>query len=137
MAAAIMMQMPRDMAPTRMASAMLCSWTISFQRWYGVSLSITANAMMKISMPIKANTSAAMMLPSGTRFILFASGVMVIEAIDGTIGAGIITNGLGNVFQLADAVKTPAVVLGKARAAKHHQSISEIKFSEHRLILRI
>jgi hypothetical protein len=31
-------------------------------------------------------------LPSGTRFILFASGVMVIEAVNGTIGAGIITN---------------------------------------------
>src|SRR5271169_4017406 len=123
MAAAIMMQMPRDIAPTRMASAILCSWTISFQRWYGVSLSITTNAMMKMSMPTKANTSAAMMLPSGTRFILFASGVMVIEAVDGTIGTGIVTNGLGNVFQLADAVETPAVVLGKARAAKHQESI--------------
>src|ERR1700722_4983361 len=98
MAAAMIIEMPRDIAPTRMASAMLCSWTISFQRWYGVSLSITANAMMKMSMPIKANTSAATTLPSGTKFILFASGVMVIEAVDGTIRAGIVTNGLGNVF---------------------------------------
>src|SRR5271163_5202783 len=126
----MMMQMPRDMAPTRMASAMLCSWTISFQRWYGVSLSITTNAMMKMSMPIRANTSAEMMLASGTRFILFASGVMVIEAVDGTIGAGIITNGLGNIFQLADPVEAPAVVLGKARATEDQHSIREIEFSE-------
>src|SRR5580658_6906364 len=131
MAAAMMMQMPRDMAPTRMASAMLFSWTISFQRWYGVSLSITANAMMKMSMPIKANTSAAMMLPSGTRFILFTSGVVVIEAVDGTIGAGIITNGLGNIFQLADLVEAPAVVLGKTCASEDQHSVCEIEFSEH------
>src|ERR1700721_1949566 len=92
--------------------------------------------MMKISMPIKANTSAAMMLPSGTRFILFASGVMVIEAVDGTIGAGIVTNGLGNIFQLADAVEAPAVVLGKAGASEDQHSIREIKFSKHGSILR-
>src|SRR5208282_3756935 len=131
MAAAMMMQMPRDMAPTRMASAMLCSCTISFQRWYGVSLSITTNAMMKISMPIKANTSAAMMLPSGTRFILFASGVMVIEAVNGTIGAGIITNGFGNIFHLVDPVETPSVILGEACASEDQESIREIEFSEH------
>src|SRR5271168_558860 len=131
MAAAMMMQMPSDMAPTRMASAMLCSWTISFQRWYGVSLSITTNAMMKMSMPIKANTSAEMMLPSGTKFILFASGVVVIEAVNGTIGARIITNGLGNIFELVDAVEAPAVVLGSAGASKNQDSIREIKFFEH------
>src|SRR5580692_4575161 len=137
MAAAMMMQMPRDMAPTRMASAMLCSWTISFQRWYGVSLSITTNAMMKMSMPIRANTSAAMMLPSGTRFILFASGVMVIEAVDGTIRAGIVANRLGDIFQLSDTVQTPAVILRETGSSKNEQSVSEIKFSEHRLLLRI
>src|SRR5580704_309879 len=92
--------------------------------------------MMKMSMPIKANTSAAMIFPSGTRFILFASGVMVIEAVDGTIGSGIITNGFGNVFQLADAVETPAVVLSKARAAEDQHSIREIKFSKHGSVLR-
>src|SRR5580692_7963637 len=127
----MMMQMPRDIAPTRMASAMLCSWTISFQRWYGVSLSITTNAMMKMSMPIRANTSAEMMLASGTRFILFASGVMVIEAVNGTIGAGIVTNGLGNIFQLVDPVKTPPVILGEACTSEDQEAISEIEFSEH------
>src|SRR5580700_1343444 len=137
MAAAMMMQMPRDMAPTRMASAMLCSWTISFQRWYGVSLSITTNAMIKMSMPIRANTSAETMLASGTRFILFASGVMVIEAVHGTIGAGIVTDGSWNVFQLVDAIETPAMILREAGASENEKSISEIEFSEHRLFLRI
>src|SRR5580698_5817591 len=133
----MMMQMPRDIAPTRMASAMLCSWTISFQRWYGVSLSITTNAMIKMSMPIRANTSAETMLASGTRFILFASGVMVIEAVNGTIGAGIVTNGLGNIFHLVDPVEAPAMILREAGASEDQESIREIKFSEHLRLLRI
>src|SRR5580693_6769788 len=93
--------------------------------------------MMKISMPIRANTSAETMLASGTRFILFASGVVVIEAVDGTIGAGIVANGLGNIFQLGGSVETPAVVLREAGAAENQHSVSEIKFSEHRLLPRI
>jgi hypothetical protein len=86
---------------------------------------------MKMSMPIRANTSAETMLASGTRFILFASGVMVIEAVNGTIGAGIITNGLGNILHLADLVEAPSVILGEACASEDQQSIREIKFSEH------
>ena len=54
MAAAMMMQMPMDIAPIRMASAMLCSCTISFQRWYGVALSMMTNDRMKIRMPMNA-----------------------------------------------------------------------------------
>jgi hypothetical protein len=58
--------------------------------------------------------------------MLFASGVMVIEAVDGTIGAGIITNGLGNIFQLVDPVEAPALILGEACASENQESISEI-----------
>jgi hypothetical protein len=72
-----------------------------------------------------------MTLPSGTRFILFASGVMVIEAVDGTIGAGIVTNGLGNIFQLVDAVEAPAMILGETGASENQESIRKIEFSEH------
>jgi len=56
---------------------------------------------------------------------------MVIEAVNGTIGAGIVTNGLGNIFHLADFVETPAVILGKSRASENQESIREIKLSEH------
>jgi hypothetical protein len=56
---------------------------------------------------------------------------MVIEAVNGTIGAGIITDGLGNIFYLADPVKTPALILGEAGASEYQESIREIKFSEH------
>jgi hypothetical protein len=38
------------------------------------------------------------MLPSGTRFILFASCVMVIAGVNGAVRAGIIANGLRNTF---------------------------------------
>jgi hypothetical protein len=56
---------------------------------------------------------------------------MVIAAVNGTIGAGIITNRLGNILQLADAIEAPTVVLGNAGAAKDQNSISEIELSEH------
>jgi hypothetical protein len=56
---------------------------------------------------------------------------MVIEAVDGTIGAGIVSNGLGNVFQLVDAVEAPAMILREACASENQESICEIEFSEH------
>src|SRR4051812_4813988 len=51
-------QRPRDMAPSRIASARLCSCTISFHKLYGVSLSSTRNEPAKITMPIAAYTTA-------------------------------------------------------------------------------
>src|SRR5260370_31744221 len=127
----MMMQMPRDMAPTRMASAMLCSCTISLHKWYGVSLSITRNAMMKMSIPINAKTRALTILPSGTRFILFASGVMVIEAVNRTVGPGIIANGLRNILELIDGVEAPSAVLPKSGGAKRQEPGEKIKSSGH------
>src|SRR5882762_4758465 len=127
----MMMQMPRDMAPTRMASAMLCSCTISFQRWYGVSLSITMKAITKIKIPTNAKTSAATTLPRGTRFILLASCVMVIAAVDRAVRAGIIADGLRNVFELIDGVEAPASVLAECGGAENQESIKHVEFSEH------
>src|SRR5882672_6692658 len=127
----MMMQMPRDMAPTRIASAMLCSCTISFQRWYGVILSITMKAMTKIKIPTNAKTSAATMLPSGTRFISFASCVMVIAAVNRAVRAGIIADGLRNVFELIDGVEAPAAVLAESGGAESQEPIEKIEFSEH------
>src|SRR6266436_679419 len=127
----MMMQMPRDMAPTRIASAMLCSCTISFQRWYGVSLSITMKAMTKIKIPTNAKTSAATMLPSGTRFILFASCVVVIEAVNRTVGPRIIADGLRNILELIGGVEAPATVLAEGRGAENQESIQKIELSKH------
>src|SRR6266404_1486098 len=119
----MMMQMPRDIAPTRMASAMLCSCTISFQRWYGVILSITMKATTKMNIPINAKISAATMLPSGTRFILFASCVMVIAAVNRAVRAGIIADRLRNIFQLIDSVKAPATILAESGGTQSQQSV--------------
>src|SRR5439155_5494533 len=127
----MMMQRPRDMAPTSRASAMLCSCTISFQRWYGVSLSITMKAITKIKIPINAKTRAATTLPSGTRFILFASCVMVIAAVNRAVRAGIIADGLRNVFELIDGVEAPPAVLTTGSGAENQESIRKIEFSEH------
>src|SRR6266481_6566101 len=127
----MMMQMLSDIALTRMASAMLCSCTISFQRWYGVSLSISMKAMTKIKIPTNAKTSAATMLPSGTRFILFASSVMVVDTINRTVGPRIIADGLRNIFELIDGVEAPATVLAEGRGSENQESIQKIELSKH------
>src|SRR5215472_15931060 len=131
MADAMMMQIPIDIAPTRIASAMLCSCTISFQRGYGVSLSTTMNEMMNTTIPIKAKTSAATILPSGTRFILFASGVMVIAAVNRAVRTRVVANRLRNVFDLIDRVEAPAAVLAERHGAKRQKTKEQIEFSEH------
>src|SRR5260370_41208886 len=89
------------------------------------------NAMMKMNIPINAKTSAATTLPSGTRFILFASCVMVIAAVNRAVRAGIIADGLRNVFELIDSVEAPAAVLAESGGAENQSAIEKIKFSEH------
>src|SRR6266478_947334 len=89
------------------------------------------NAMTKIKIPTNAKTSAATMLPSGTRFILFASCVMVIAAVNRAVRAGIIADRLRNIFQLIDSVKAPATVLAKSGSAENHSAIQNIEFSKH------
>src|SRR5260370_30594567 len=89
------------------------------------------NAMMKMSIPINAKTRALTMLPSGTRFILFASGVMVIEAVNRTVRPRIITNRLRNIFELIDGVEAPSAVLAESGGAERPEPVQKIKFSEH------
>src|SRR3977135_3018082 len=89
------------------------------------------NAMMKMNIPINAKTSAATTLPSGMRFILFASCVMVIAAVDRAVRAGIIADGLRNVFELIDSVETPAAVLAESGGAERPETIEKKRFSEH------
>src|SRR5437879_2030738 len=87
--------------------------------------------MMKMSIPINAKTSALTMLPSGTRFILFASGVMVIEAVNRAVGPGIIANGLRNILDLIDSVETPSAVLAESGRAESQEPVEKIEFSKH------
>src|SRR6266436_9002223 len=87
--------------------------------------------MMKMSIPINAKTNALMMLPNGTRFILFPSCVMVIAAVNRAVRTGIIANGLWNVFELIDGVEAPTVVLAEGGGAESQEPIEKIEFSEH------
>src|SRR5229473_3319694 len=89
------------------------------------------NAMTKIRIPTNAKTSAATMLPSGTRFILFASCVMVIAGVNGAVRAGIIADGLRNVLELIDCVEAPAAVLAESGGTDNQGAIKKIEFSEH------
>src|SRR5260370_15903381 len=89
------------------------------------------NGMMKMSIPINAKTRALTMLPSGTRFILFASGVMVIEAVNRTVRPRIITNRLRNIFELIDGVEAPSAVLAESGGAESQEPVQKIEFSEH------
>src|ERR1700731_4240871 len=89
------------------------------------------NAMMKMNIPINAKTSAATTLPSGTRFISFASCERGIAAVNRAVRAGIIADGLRNVFQLIDGVEAPAAVLAESSGAESQEPIEKIEFSEH------
>src|SRR5258708_13996510 len=88
-------------------------------------------AMTKIKIPTNAKTSAATMLPSGTRFILLASCVMVIEAINRTVGPRIIADGLRNILEFVDGVEAPAAILAKSGGAENQESVQKIEFSKH------
>src|SRR6266849_6290534 len=89
------------------------------------------NAMTKMIIPTNAKTSAATMVPSGTRFILFASCGMVIATVNRAVRAGVIADGLRNVFELIDGVEAPAAILAKSGSAENQSAIEKIEFSEH------
>src|SRR6266852_748782 len=89
------------------------------------------NAMTKMKIPTNAKTSAATILPSGTRFILFASCVVVIAAVNRAVRAGIIADGFRNILELIDGVEAPAAVLAESGGAENQESIEKIEFSEH------
>src|SRR5260370_21465168 len=89
------------------------------------------NAMTKMRIPTNAKTSAATTLPSGTRFILFASCVMVIAAVNRAVRARIIADGLRNVLELIDGVEAPAAVLAESGGGEGQKTIEKIEFSEH------
>src|SRR5258708_30759291 len=89
------------------------------------------NAMTKMKIPTNAKTSAATTLPSGTRFILFASCVMVIAAVNGAVRAGIIADRLRNAFELIDGVEAPAAVLAESSGTENQSAIEKVEFSEH------
>src|SRR6267154_1850707 len=89
------------------------------------------NATMKMTIPTNAKTSAATMLPSGTRFILLASCVMVIEAVHRTVGPRIIADGLRNILEFVDGVEDAAAILDKTGGAENQESIQKIEFSKH------
>src|SRR5712664_3349833 len=87
--------------------------------------------MTKMKIPINAKTSAATTLPSGTRFILFASCVVVIAAVNRAVRAGIIADGLRNVFELIDGVEAPASILAESSGTENQCAIEKVEFSEH------
>src|SRR5258706_11233436 len=88
---------------------------------------------MKINIRKNPKPSAATKLRSGTRFILFASCVVGIAAVNRAVRAGIIADGLRNVFELIDSVEAPAAVLAESGGAENQSAIEKIEFSEHYL----
>src|SRR5258708_35227235 len=87
--------------------------------------------MMKRKIPTNAKTRAATMLRSGTRFILLASCVVVIAAVNRAVRAGIIADRLRNVFELIDGVEAPAAVLAESSGTENQGAVKKIEFSEH------
>src|SRR4051812_16116194 len=63
--------------------------------------------------------------------MLFASCVVVIAAVDRTIGTRIVSNRPRNIFDLADVIQAPATVLSGGDSAHHHKSVQQVEFCEH------
>src|SRR4029077_4200339 len=89
------------------------------------------NATTKMNIPINAKINALTMFPIGAKFILFASCVMVITAVNRAVRAGIVADRFGNVLELIDGVEAPAAVLAESGGAKSQEPVEQIKFSEH------
>src|SRR5580704_10732289 len=64
-------------------------------------------------------------------FILFASSVVVITAVDRTIGTRIVSNRAWNVFDLTNAIQAHSAILSGGDAAQHHESVQQVEFREH------
>ena len=66
-----------------------------------------------------------------TRFMLFASCVVVIAAVDRAIRTRIVAYGPGNVFDFVHGVHAPAAILRHGNRAKHEEPIDQIQLVEH------
>jgi hypothetical protein len=56
---------------------------------------------------------------------------MVIKDVNGTIGAGVVADGLRNIFNLIDLVEAPTTILPEGRGGENQDPIGEIEFPEH------
>src|SRR5207247_7746631 len=114
-----MMQIPSDIAPTTIASAKLCSSTISFHNLYGVSLSIIRNEIQKMITPRKANTIAFTTKPILT---IRCSSFVRVPCIDATVDARIIPDRFRHVFDFVVAGKDRTPVCRVRRQRKQERS---------------
>jgi hypothetical protein len=56
---------------------------------------------------------------------------MVIEAVNRTVGPGIIADGLRDIFELINGVEAPSAVLAKGGSAESQEPVEKIEFSKH------
>jgi hypothetical protein len=92
---------------------------------------MTTKAMTKTKMPKNVNTKALTTFARGTILISFASCVVMVAAVDGPIGTGIVPDRLGNILQLMHGVHAPATVLSEANRSKNQDTIKKIEFTKH------
>src|SRR5579863_5710263 len=63
--------------------------------------------------------------------MLFASSVVVVAAVDRTIGTRIVSDRARNIFDLADAIQAISAVLSGGNSAQNHKSVQQVEFREH------
>src|SRR5581483_6363693 len=91
---------------------------------------MTTKAITKTTMPSAAKITAFTTLLT-TGAILFASGVMMVVAVDGTVRAGIVAHRAGNVFDFVDRCQAPSVVLGGSEHPKHKHPVEHVQDADH------
>jgi hypothetical protein len=87
---------------------------------------------VKTRIPRNANTTAFTTLTS-VELISFASRVMVIGAVDGSIGTRVVAHGARDVFNFVYGGQTPALKLRNTEPGQHGESVNQVKSANHSL----
>src|SRR6266849_1808676 len=89
------------------------------------------NAITNTKIPRNVNTSALITFPSGIRFISFSSSVVMVAAVNRTVGPRIISHRLRNIFQLIHGIQAPAAVFRDTDGSQNEHSVDQINSTQH------
>src|ERR1700751_2620640 len=92
---------------------------------------MTTNAITNTRIPRNVYTRALITFATGLRFILFASSIVVVAAVNRTIGPGVVSHRLRHILHLIHGIHTPAAILRESDHAQDQHSVNQINFSKH------
>src|ERR1700722_1805225 len=92
---------------------------------------MTTNAITNTRIQRNANTIGLITFATGLRLILFASSIVVVAAVNRTIGPGVVSHRLWHILHLIHGIHTPAAILRDSNRSQDQHSVNQINFSKH------